>query len=345
MNLKMIRYRILAVPAAMLLSLSACGGGGGGDGSAAGNGGSGAPAVTLAPISQSNYQTVAAVVVDPVGALADLNSTTGSLITGVQLDEPQLSLAGVSTRIYEKFRAKTPNLVTGAVFTEACSGGGSVTINESVASESRYTAGDRIAITANNCEEADMPVLNGAAALTITSVSGDPINTTTYSVGIGATFDNFALSEGAERVLIKGDLNVNASQSGSSVVNIAISGQALAFTLTNAGVSNSYLLAAYEFAGSEGNGVTTLAGKYTVSGTSAKLGGNYSYRVETVQPLSISGSADVPSTGALIVLGSPASVTVTALNTSSVRIDYSDKGDGTVSATNTLSWSAFEALK
>jgi hypothetical protein len=51
----------------------------------------------------------------------------------------------------------------------------------------------------------------------------------------------------------------------------------------------------------------------------------------------------MPGSGSLIVNGAASSVTVTALNASSVRLDYSAKGDGVITQSTTLSWADFAA--
>lgn len=332
--------RAIIAPATLVLSLILAACGGGGDSTASGPT---EPApVALASISQANSQTVAARATSPMGDLMSLNNTTG-LVSGVEVNESPLSLASASTAIYKNFHAKGSRLVAGAVVTEACTGGGSVTIDESSASSAVLTAGDRLTLTFINCKEPNLPLLNGAATFRVTSVSGNP-STTTYSLGLGVVFDNFVLADGTEALTIKGDLAIAASQNGTNSVSIGIFGTSLAVTTSVAGTTTeTYLLSSYSLTGTEANGVISMSGKYTMSGSSATLG-SYAYNVETLQPLVMSSSGSYPTSGSLIVRGSPATVTVTAVNATSVRIDYSDKGDGVVSSTNTMTWSAFDAL-
>lgn len=337
------RSRPIIAPTALVLSLilSACGGGGGSTAPGATDAGS----ASLTPINLANFQTVAATVTAPVGELMNLNNTTNLLVAGVEVNEFPSSLASASTEIYKRFHAKGSRLVTGAVVTEPCTGGGSVSIDESTANSAAYTVGDRATLTFTNCKESNFPLLNGAATFRLTAVSGNP-DTSTYNLSIAATFDNFALTDGTENLTIKGDMAIAASQNGTSTVNIGISGSSLAVTNRVSGTTtNTYALAPYSLSGTETNGVISMSGKYTLSGSSTKLSGSFTYSVETLQPLIMSSSSNFPRSGAVIVRGSPATVTVTALDASSVRIDYSDKGDGVVSSTKTLDWSAFDALK
>ncbi|MBV0881919.1 hypothetical protein KTQ42_21825 [Noviherbaspirillum sp. L7-7A] len=341
-------------PAALMLSLvfSACGGGGGGgnDGSNAGTANanpntSNGTNTTVAAITKANYSEVASIAVDPVGELLNLDQVTGSLTSGVEIRGTRFGLGDATLAIYSRFRGRNGQLITGAAYTENCSGGGSITINESSASDQSVTVGDSASITAINCKESGLPTFNGKLSLKVTAVSGDPVNSTRYSMTLAGLYDNFTFITGNESVSINGDIAISASQNGSDTVNIGIRGNALGFSVVQSGVTTgSYRLSDYSFSGTDANGAVSLSGKYGVSGTSPKLGGQYAFAVETLQPIVVGSSSDHPSSGVLIVRGAPASVTVTAINSSSVRLDYSDNGDGTVSATRTLAWTEFDTL-
>jgi hypothetical protein len=340
----------LGVIALINATLLGCGGGGssGSDDGAAGSGSSSAgnSGASYSAITQANYQTVAATVVDPVGELTNLNSAAGLLTSGVEVDAAPLSLASASTQIYKRFSAKGARLVTGAsaTYTEACSRGGSVTVNESVASDSKTTAGDRVTISANNCTEDDLPTLNGTLSITINAVSGDPVNSNRYSVDMTSSFGNLTMSSGARRVLIDGDLRISAAQNGSSDTTVGLSGSRLSLSIAQSGTqTNAYTLADFNLTGTETATSTSLAGSYTLSGSSAKLGA-YAYRVQTVRPVVVSGSGSFVSAGSMLITGTPATVTVTSLDGTTVRLDYSANGDGIVTANSTLTRSQFEAL-
>lgn len=328
--------RSLIAPTALILSLvlSACGGGG----STANP--NGTPA-TLASINQENFPTVAATATSPVDDLMDLNITTSVLVTGVEVSQSPLSLASAATEIYQRFHGKGSRLATGVVVTEPCSGGGSVTIDETTANSDTFTVGDRATFTFANCKESNLQTLNGVTTFRIAALSGN-LDSTTYNFGLATTFDNFSFFENAKKLTINGDLLVTASQNGTSTVNSGMSGSSLA--ITTEGASARYLLTAYSLNSTEANGVISMSGKYVLSGSSSKLGGNFAYEVQILQPLILSSSTGDPLSGSFIVRGAPATVTVTALDAASVRIDYSAKGDGVVSSTQTLTWSAFDLL-
>lgn len=340
----------LGVIALINAALLGCGGGGGGssgnDSGAAGSGSTSAgnSGASYSAITQANYETVAATVTDPVGELTNLNSATGLITSGVEVDAAPLSLATASTQIYKRFSAKGAQLVTGATYTEACSRGGSVTVNESVVSDSKLTAGDRLTISANNCAEDDLPALNGTLSITINAVSGDPVNSSRYSLDMTSTFGNLTMSSGARRVLIDGDLKISATQNGGSDISVGLSGSRLSLSIAQSGTqTNAYTLADFNLSGTQTATSTSLAGSYTLSGTSSRLGA-YSYRVQTVRPVVVSGSGSFVSAGSLLITGTPATVTVTSLDGTMLRLDYSANGDGIVTANSTLTRSQFEAL-
>lgn len=345
------RHWAAKTPAVLMLSLvlSACGGGGGGsDANNTGTtntGSSGGTSTTVAALTRANYAEAASIAVNPVGELLNLDQVTGSLTSGVEVKGTQLGLGDATLAIYSRFRARNGQFVTGAVYTENCSGGGSITINENIGSDDRVAVGDSASVTAANCKESGLPAFNGRLSLKVTAVSGDPVNSTRYSMTLAALYENFTFINGSESLAINGDIAISASQDGSSTVNVGMSGNALGFSVVQNGATTaSYQISNYSFSGTDVNGIVSLSGKYSMTGNSAKLGGQYAFSVETLQPIVVGGSSDYPSSGALIVRGTPASVTVTAINSGSVRLDYSENGDGTVSATRTLAWTELDTL-
>ncbi|HEX8884007.1 MAG TPA: hypothetical protein VF797_05920, partial [Noviherbaspirillum sp.] len=129
-------------PAALMLSLvlSACGGGGGGGSDASTSTStsnpntSGGANTTTAAITKANYSEAASIAVNPVGELLNLDQVTGSLTSGVEVKGARLSLGDATLDIYKRFRNRNAALITGVTYTESCSDGGSVTINDSSAS-------------------------------------------------------------------------------------------------------------------------------------------------------------------------------------------------------------------
>jgi hypothetical protein len=332
-------YRpVIAASSVMFaLSLAACGGGGSGASS------TGTPAAVQGGITPSNYQSAAANAVNAVGPLVDIQDV-GSMVVGVQADGGAQGLADTTVGLYKHALALNPKLVTGVQMTQPCDLGGTMSI-DTTNTGSSIRAGDTAKISANNCRFADIPMVNGAMSLTITSVTGDPVSSNNYSLGMAVKFDNFNVTEGAVRTGLSGDLNIAYSQAGTSTVNAGITGQSLTVSQTGGGAAGTYQLSQYDIKVVTANGNASLSGKYTMSGNSSSVGGSFSYTAQTLQPLVVAFGSSYPSSGALIVRGTPATVTLTALNSNNVRVDYSEKGDGVVTATNTLTWTALSALR
>lgn len=335
----------------MNASLVACGGGGGGgnDGGSAAVGsgsGSGSPTISApySAISQTNYPAAAAAGAGPFTSLTDLSGSFDALTTGVEVSTPSISLANVSATIYLRFGRETPQFVTGAVRTVACSGGGTLVIADSTSSNDNLSAGDRGSFTANNCVEGDLGRLNGTVSFTVTSVAGDPATSDRYSLGLAAEYSNFTIASGTDSITVNGDLSLLIRQNGSNNVDVNATGNTLSLVATESGANRAARLTSYSLTGTEINGVSSFSGNYTLSGSTAQLG-DFTYRIETSSPVVQSSSSTYPSSGTMVIHGSPASVTVNALNSGMVRLDYSAAGDGTISASRTLSWSEFEALQ
>lgn len=175
-------------------------------------------------------------------------------------------------------------------------------------------------------------------------MTGDPVNTDRYSLAFTTNFSNMALTSGTQRVLVDGDLTIAASQNGSSATSVGLSGSRLSMSVVQSGTAaNTYTLADFNLGGTETGSTTTLAGNYTLSGTSAKLGA-YAYRVQTERPIVVSGSRSSVSAGSVLITGSPATVTATALDGTTMRLEYSARGDGVITATSSLTRAQFDAL-
>lgn len=327
-------------------SLVACGGGGGNNDNVSvpsNTGGTGSTTAPYSEIRQENYAVVAAESGSAFADLTDLPDSVGALATGAELNARSLSLAEVSNKIYQRFRSKTSSLVTGVVQTIACSGGGTITEDSSQAANERISVGDSSSITANNCIEDEIGTLNGGFSVRVTSVSGDPVNSDRFSIGLATQFNNFSIRNGSDNMSVDGDMAISLRQNSTTDIAQSVSGNTLSLTTTAAGETSTARLSAYSLDETEVNGISTTTGNYVVSASSAKLG-NYTYKVETRTPIVQSSSSQYPSSGAVLVQGSPATVTVTALNNSSVRVDYSAGGNGDISASRTLSWQEFRAL-
>jgi hypothetical protein len=319
------------------LVLSACGGGGGG------GSGTSAPA----PVQTSTLSTITAANASKAGgnayaATASISESSSSLtdvLTGVSVGGANISTVSPVLKLVKRAQGAT-QLLTGVTISENCPGGGTVTIDATVRNQQSISNGDTMTLTAKNCIE-DGATLDGVLAVTFSNMSGDILNTWTFGATMDSRFTNFNIVSGGDKVGVNGDMKIVINQTNETTNSLTISGKSLATTeqQTGAAVVNR-TLADYSVTASTLGSTTTSAANFTLSGSSNSLG-QFSYTVKNLQPFVNAGTA-APSAGSLIVSGAASSVTATVVG-NGVRLDYSAKGDGTITQTTTLSWTEFLA--
>jgi len=262
---------------------------------------------------------------------------TGASIggTGISAVSPVLKL------VKRSFGPGHAGLLTGVTVSEACSGGGTITIDANLHGTQTFSNGDTMAVTAQNCVE-DGAVMNGRLNIAFSEVSGDLMNTWSGAATLDTTFTNFSIASGNENATINGDMKIALKVTSMTSSSVTISGKSLQATEQKAGATLASLtLSDYLVNGSTNGTTITSSAGFTVSGNTNGLG-QFAYTVKTLQPFVSTGTA-MPGSGSLIVNGAASSVTVTALGAGGVRLDYSAKGDGAITQTTTLSWTEFLA--
>jgi hypothetical protein len=334
-----MKNRTLFLATASALVLSACGGGG--SGSIAGP----SPVQTsaLTPITAANAYQAAASGYSANDLIGNSSTSVTGVLTGVSIGGTGISAVSPVLKLVK--RAAGPGgapLLTGVTTSEACSGGGTVTIDANLHNAQTISNGDTMTLTAKNCVE-DGNNLNGVLTVAISDVSGDLVNTSTGAATLDTRFTGFSIVSGSETATINGDMKIAFKLTSATVSSIVISGKALQVSEQKAGGAVANLtLADYSLTGNTNGTSTTSTANFSVSGNVNGLG-QFAYTVKNIQPFVSVGTA-MPSSGSMIVNGAASSVTVTAVDASKVRLDYSAKGDGTITQTTTLSWSEFVAL-
>lgn len=329
-----MKNRISLLAAGSALVLSACGGGGGGGGDA---GPAPAPVSTMSTVTAANSTKVAGNAYASSSEISESSSSMSSFLTGVSVGRADISLVSPVLDLIRRVRPQdgTP-LLTGITLTESCSGGGMLTIEANLSNQQTASVGDTIAITANNCSE-DGDTINGKFSAKFAAVSGDVLNAVTWSATLDTVFTNFSISTGSETVSANGDMKIAINQTNLSSNTVTVSGKSLQTTEQRSGITlATRTLGDYSMTGSSRNGLITSAATFNMTGKTNELG-QFSYSVKNLQPF-VSMGTSMPTSGSLIVNGAASSVTVTALSSSSVRLDFSAKGDGTITQSNTLSW-------
>ena len=137
-------------------------------------------------------------------------------------------------------------------------------------------------------------------------------------------------------------MNIVANQASPTSASFSTSGASLRMSRIVAGVRlNQQTISDYAATETLSGTTTSTTSSLTLSGNENTLG-QFTYTVRTLAPFVNSGN-DTPDSGSLIVRGAPSSVTITAVNASSVRLDYSAPGDGVITQSTTLDWPAFYA--
>jgi hypothetical protein len=331
--LKSLSIRVLLVIPALVLS--ACGGGGGG----------GSTATTAPPvaITTSNAQAVAAEASE-VSTNTDAAAASG-FVTGVQISGgggPNTMLLATAAR---KLVAKAPasgSMATGAAVSEACTSGGTITVDATVSGSGIPTAGDSFRITANNCTESDGTtsiVMNGSMTIAIVSGSYDPASTVyPKRVTMRIVTSNFSISGGGETEVFNGDLTIALTENATSA-SVTLS----ATSLSNNIGSHTVTVTNYTMQVDETSTATVTSVAATVQTNNSRLGSSpVSYTISTITPISVN-STGVVTAGSIKVTGANSNLVLTVIGSDSYSLQVDTNGDGTFESTSTVSRADLEA--
>lgn len=314
------------------LVLAGCGGGGGGGGSP----GASTPVSTLSTVTATNATPVAGSAFAGSLAISESTSPLSGMLAGVSIGGAKVSVVGPALDLVRKVYPRTTPLLTGVTVTEACSGGGSMTVDANLRNPQAISNGDTMTITANNCFE-DGDLINGAFSVAMSNITGDIMNSYNWGATLDTKFNNFAISTGAERATINGDMKIVISQTSATNSTLTVSGKSLQLAEQRSGVKlGIYTLADYSMNGVVQGTSVRSAANFTISGNTTNLG-QFSYAVKNLQPFMSNGQS-MPYTGSLIVNGASSSVTLTVTSVNGARLDFSAKGDATITQTSNLSW-------
>jgi hypothetical protein len=327
----------LTISAALVLS--ACGGG---DSSSDSTSTNTPQQSTFSSITAENSTQAASNAYAAHVSINDSSSAVSAVLTGVSIDGPGVSMVapalGMINRAYNKGSMK---LLAGVSMSEACSGGGTISVNGSMRSEDVASNGDALAFTTNNCVEGGI-ILNGAFTITLSNISGAAFTSNIWNATIDTRFNEFSVTMGGETVAATGDMKITVTQASSISNSIAISGSTFRTSQIIAGVKVAErTLFDYSVAGTTQGTTFSGSASYTMTGNSKGLG-QFAYSVKTLQPF-VSVNGAIPRSGALIVNGSSSSVTMTVLDTNNVRLEYRANTDGGVTKTDTVSWASFNS--
>jgi hypothetical protein len=318
------------------LLLSACGGGGGGTAV------SPAP-LTSSTITASNSTKAAINAYAAASFIGTSPAAVNSMLTGVSIKAGSASVLETALALVKRAVGNSSlNLMTGIATTSNCSGGGTMSISGSMLDGVAVRNGDVLTVTSHNCIESGSTT-NGSIDVTFSAITGEVFSSSPWSATMALRFNGLDDTSVGETIGVNGDMKIVANQTSQTSGSYAASGASLQLSRTVSGIRLNQLTLS-EYAAIEnisGNTISDSA-NFTLSGSSAALG-TFSYSVRSVQPFVRIGDA-TPASGASIVNGASSSVTITAVDASKVRLDYSAMGDGVITQSTNLDWTSFLAV-
>lgn len=306
---------------AVASALAACGGGGGGSSSETAQ-------AQRVVITQSNATPVAAEAIDAGGA----GSGASGSVTGVQVSAtsaPVSAMTALANAVQRGLNTTAPSALVGATVTQACSGGGSITISGS---------NTQASLTFNSCVEHGATL---TGTLSVTLVSGD----SAIQFVADATASNFTITTAGVGERLNGTLRVSFDETSSTHELTTITSSSLLFDrLLNGTARATRTLSNYNsyIDTTIATGSSSQTFSFTVSGSFRGFG-TASFDAQTTQPIVTPGGATHPTSGAGKITGANGtSVAVTVISTG-VRLDIDTNGDGVTDATLTRTWDELDA--
>jgi len=319
--------------------LAACGGGSSGSSNAALEGAV-APVTTQAALTPGNYVAVAQ---ETLSSSAYL-TTAANLATGAQVSDSDVLIRfgqAQATQLSRWFSTAPVNAV-GVVQsqTEACAGGGTLTIAENDLNGNRNVdPGDSATLTASNCAF-EGQVLNGQLVATVRSISGEP-GIAPYSLSLSMAFKDLVAQSAAVRSVGNGTLVLDLNARALNDQSVALSTSS--FEVATAYSSTSYSKALKNYQTSTTLAPSGLGATYTTAVKGTLISSAFESKfidIATPVPFVRTGSQAYPASGQLIITGAAGGkVRVTATSASALFIELDADGNGTYEAATSKGWS------
>jgi len=324
--------RFILTLIAASVALVACGGGDGGDDTPQ-NPGTG----TTTALTATNYVAVAQEALSTSAFLLD----AGSLVLGAKVSDPSVLVRFGQEQLLKLpgRTARGPVQAVGATqtYTEACNGGGSLTVVENDANgNEEVDPGDSLTLTANNCAFGGQ-VLNGQVSVIVSSLTGLPGEAFPWSVSGVLKYRNLTAQSGADRMVANGDMSLSASARSYNESSIALATSSFAVSSSYAGVASSQTLSNYDTSLQVRNTTWTTAARGTLTSSALNSG---SVTIETPTSFARSANQSYPSSGQAVMSGAAGSkVRVTAINATTVKIELDADGNGAYETSVDKPWS------
>lgn len=338
-------------------TIAACGGGGGGNGGGSGNGGGGGgsgtsssagdsagtpknlPAVQSV-VDQSNYVKAAAHAYMAPQSLVGVIGLSNDLVLGVSVKTKAFGLAALATDVLRQLVDSQTATVTAVAHSSSCPSGGTVKVSSSGGSLDNMKPGDVATVEASNCGVSGLKI-NGSLTLTLKEGNLASFQTGESPSVMQFQFSGLSLVSGTEAGLIDGDLTTKATQTSAGDITLVLSGTSLRTILKEDDVLvTDRTLSGFEYVTNAAAENLTASMNCTLNASSSSAK-DLRLGVETVTPF-VHQAEDNPMSGSMLVTGAASSVTITAVDAASVRLDLSARGDGVITESQTMSWTEFK---
>lgn len=317
--------RALALLISLALFLAACGGGGGG----------GAPAQPPINASDLVITTANAKPAVRVAYGATMESVdTGGLVGDSGLATTPgggLQKPGAPASFTSKLNGFMQKDPLGPV-TFDCGVAGTQTLSGEVASVLGLSVGDQINVDAMNCDDGFDEVINGRMEMTVTMFSGDLEGL--YILEIRVVLIDFSVTTPTDMITSNGDATVMINTTGNPVISMSIGGTSLAT------VSSAVSMIMTNFDTAQTVDTSTFPEPYTLSSSGTVDSSDLSGLISFTTSVTFQGAgAGYPFAGQLVITGADgATITLTALDETTVRIETDTNNDGTPESTEVTTW-------
>jgi len=213
--------------------------------------------------------------------------------------------------------------------TTPCTGGGTVTASGNIATQGALSANDTIVFDFASCVEGDATV-TGQFSMRVTTFSGD-LASGAFTLGVSVTPSSFQVTVGGDTGTISGSVAISISASAGGTLTVTVTSSS--FAVSEGGATHT--LTQYS------STRTLSAGSFTLdvngSLTSTDFSGSVTFSTTTLLQGTDGAFALV---GQVVITGADgATIKVTALDGTFVRIEVDTNGDGVVDATIDTTWS------
>jgi hypothetical protein len=216
--------------------------------------------------------------------------------------------------------------------TVLCDVGGSVTMTGDIANPMTLSAGDRITLDYDACDDG-VSVTDGVFSFTITSFSGD-LASGMFALGTRVDLTAFQVVAAGETITANGDISVTLDTRMSplltaslAVSSLAVGSNGTSHTLTQYGATQT---------------INEVTGEYTFDATGTVASSTFvgAVNFDTTEVFAGTG-VDYPATGEMLVTGADnGTIRIIALDNVFVRLEVDGNGDGTLDAVIDTTWDA-----